>query len=90
MARGTNALGMEYICMYPIYKKADKLQCKNYRGIALHCTSYNTFTYIPNQRLRPFTEKIIHEYAINRNKLYVIMHKFGIPGKINSSDYRAY
>jgi hypothetical protein len=43
----------------PIYKKGDKLECMNYRGI---CTAYKVFANILGNRLEPITEHIIGEY----------------------------
>jgi hypothetical protein len=41
--------------IYPIHKKGDKLNCKNYRGSSLLCTSYKIFTNI-------LAEETIGEY----------------------------
>lgn len=46
----------------PIYKKGDKLTCKNYRGISLLSTSYKTFTILVKQKLEPIAESLIGEY----------------------------
>jgi sorting nexin-29 len=43
-------------------KNGDKLECTNYRGIALLCTAYKVFANILRNRLKPITELIIGEY----------------------------
>jgi hypothetical protein len=42
----------------PIYKKGNKLECKNYRGILLLHVAYKTFTNILAQRIKVYTEEI--------------------------------
>jgi hypothetical protein len=39
----------------PSYKKGNKLECMNYRGIALLCTAYKVFANILHYRLEPIT-----------------------------------
>lgn len=46
----------------PIYKKGDRLNCQNYRGITLLCTVYKIFTYLLRKRLEEDYNKIIGEY----------------------------
>ncbi len=48
--------------MCPVYKKGDKLECGNYRGINLLNTAYKVFAYILYQRLQPHAETNIGEY----------------------------
>lgn len=45
-----------------IHKKGDVLECSNYRGINLLCTSYKVFSNILFNRLTMFSEGIIGEY----------------------------
>jgi sorting nexin-29 len=48
--------------IFPIYKKGDKLHCRNYRGTLLFCTVYKIFTYIMRKRLQSYAEITIEEY----------------------------
>ena len=45
----------------PIYKKKDKLDCNNYRGISLLSHPGKILTYIIQQRIRDKTESILSE-----------------------------
>ncbi|KAI5714830.1 hypothetical protein M8J77_006182 [Diaphorina citri] len=40
----------------PILKKGDPLQCKNYRGISLLCTTYKILSIILLKRITPYVE----------------------------------
>jgi hypothetical protein len=46
----------------PIYKKGDKTDCSNYRGISLLSTTYKILSNILLSRLTPYAEEIIGEH----------------------------
>ncbi|GBN30233.1 hypothetical protein AVEN_51638-1 [Araneus ventricosus] len=46
----------------PIFKKADQLECRNYRGITLLNTAYKIFSNLLFARLQPHTERVIGNY----------------------------
>lgn len=46
----------------PIYKKGDKKDCKNYRGISVLNTTYKILSFILCERLKPYLNDIIGEY----------------------------
>ena len=46
----------------PIYKKGDKTDCNNYRGISLLPTTYKISSNILLSRLSPYTEEIIGDH----------------------------
>ena len=54
----------------PIYKKGDKTDCNNYRGISLLSTSYKIQTNILVSRLTPYIDDIIgdHQCGFRRNR----------------------
>jgi hypothetical protein len=43
----------------PIYKKEDKTDCNNYRGISLLLTTYTILSTVLLSRLTPYAEEII-------------------------------
>jgi sorting nexin-29 len=46
----------------PIYKKGDRMQCKNYRPITLMNVAYKIFTTILSNRLSQIMESKLGEY----------------------------
>ena len=54
----------------PIYKKGDKTDCNNYRGISLLPTTYRILSNILLSRLSSYTEEIIadHQCGFRRNR----------------------
>jgi hypothetical protein len=54
----------------PIYKKGDKTDCNNYRGISLLSTAYKILSNIVLARLTPYVNEIIgdHQCGFFRNR----------------------
>jgi hypothetical protein len=54
----------------PIYKKGDKIECNNYRGISPLSTTYKILSDILLSRLIPHAEKIIgdHQCGFRHNR----------------------
>jgi hypothetical protein len=54
----------------PIYKKGDKTDCNNYRGIPLLPTTYKILSNILLSRLIPYADEVIgdHQCGFRRNR----------------------
>jgi hypothetical protein len=54
----------------PVYKKGDKTDCNNYRGISLLSTAYKILSYILLARLNPYVTEIIgdHQCGFHHNR----------------------
>jgi len=54
----------------PIYKKGDKTDCNNYRGISLLPTTYKILSKILLSRLIPYVKEIIrdHQCGLRHNR----------------------
>jgi len=50
------------LIIVPIYKKGDKTDCSNYRGISLLSTTYKILSNILLSRLTPYAEEIIGDH----------------------------
>jgi hypothetical protein len=53
---------MAIIC--PVYKKGDKLNCSNYRGISLLNVVYKIFTNTLARYLEAYTEDILGDLSV--------------------------
>ena len=58
------------VLIVPIYKKGDKTDSSNYRGISLLPTTYKVLSNILLSRLTPYAEEIIedHQYGFQHNR----------------------
>jgi len=54
--------GWKESIIVPIYKKGNKTDCSNYRGISLLPTVYKILSNILLSRLTPFAEEIIGDH----------------------------
>ena len=54
----------------PIYKKGDRTDCNNYRGISLLPTTYKVLSNILLSRLIPYAEEVIgdHQWGFRCNR----------------------
>jgi hypothetical protein len=52
----------------PVYKKGDKTDCSNYRGISLLSTSYKILSNILLSRLSPYIDEIIGDHSSDTGK----------------------
>jgi hypothetical protein len=59
--------GIHYL---PIYKKGDKTDCSNYRGISLLSTENKILSNILLSRLTPYVDEIVgdHHCGFRRNR----------------------
>ena len=57
----------------PMYKKGEKTNCSNYRGISISLTSYKILSNIILGRLTPYVEEIIedHQCGFRCNRLTI-------------------
>ena len=54
--------GLKQSIIVPIYKKGDKTDCSNYRGISLLSTTYKILSSVLLSRLTPYAEQIIGDH----------------------------
>ena len=57
-----NCLRSGRVDQWPIYKKGNKTDCSNYRGISLLPTTYKILSNILLSKLTPYEEKIIGDH----------------------------
>jgi hypothetical protein len=58
-----------------IYKKGDKTECSNYRGMLVLSAAYNNLSNIPLSKLTPYAEKITEDFDVI-GQLLIIYSKF--------------
>jgi len=62
--------GWKESIIVPIYKKGDKTDCSNYRGISRLSTTYKIYSNILLSRINPYAEEIVgdHQCGFRRNR----------------------
>jgi len=55
------------LIIVPCYKKGDKTDCSNYRGISFLPTTYKILSNILLSRLTPYAEEIIGSHKVDFN-----------------------
>jgi hypothetical protein len=62
--------GRKESLIIPIYKKGEKTDCSNYRGISLLPTTYKIISNILLSKLTPYAEEVIgdHQCGFGRNR----------------------
>jgi sorting nexin-29 len=70
-----------------IFKKADKLDCNNYRDITLLDIAYKVFSNVLNKRLKKFTENLLGEYQCGVRKNRSTPHQIYIIRQIMEKHY---
>ena len=53
--------------IFPLYKKGDKLECGNYRGIALLNIAYKIFANILYRRFLPYSDSNVGDFRVGRS-----------------------
>jgi hypothetical protein len=53
----------EYIIV-PVYKKDDKTDCSNYRGISLQSTSYKVVSNVLPSQLSPYVDELAWDTSV--------------------------
>jgi len=71
----------------PLHKKGDKLECKNYREIALLNTVYKVFARILLKRLQPIAEECIGDYQCGFRKGKSTIDQLSVIGRIIEKKY---
>jgi hypothetical protein len=61
--------GTAIICS--IYKQGDKLECRNYRGIALLNVTYKIFTNLLTRYIEPYVEEILEELSVRFQEMQI-------------------
>lgn len=71
----------------PLYKKGDKLDCNNYRGISLLNSVYKIFSKILLKRLEPIADRCIGEYQNGFRKGKSTIYQLAIVGQLMEKKY---
>jgi Reverse transcriptase (RNA-dependent DNA polymerase) len=61
----TKGVMYEFVC---VYKKGDKLDCTNYRGIYLLNVAYKVFAKVLYDRLLPYANAVVQHYQAGFNQ----------------------
>jgi hypothetical protein len=65
----------------PIYKKGDKTDCNNYRGISLLSTAYKILSNILLARLTPYVNEIIGDHQCGFHLTDLLQIRFSTFGR---------
>jgi hypothetical protein len=55
----------KHLIIVPVYKKGDKADCRNYRGVSLLSSTYRILSNILLVRLTPYAEEIMETISVD-------------------------